>query len=116
MSKYPIFVFEGIEGTGKSTQVRSISVYLKKKRVPFIILREPGGSKNSEKIRDFILNKNINFHNIYIPLNIYKIFSSNKIKCVEAEKYYNDSLCIPIYFSLKKYVAKKIIKIINEFK
>ena len=63
-----------------------------------------------------ISKKNINFHNIYIPLNIYKIFSSNKIKCVEAEKYYNDSLCIPIYFSLKKYVAKKIIKIINEFK
>ena len=64
MSKYPIFVFEGIEGTGKSTQIKSISAYLKKKRVPFIILREPGGSKNSEKIRDFILNKNINFHNL----------------------------------------------------
>jgi len=85
MSKYPIFVFEGIEGTGKSTQVKSISVYLKKKRVPFIILREPGGSKNSEKIRKILLNKKSNFNPITDLLlylasrseNIEKIINKN---------------------------------------
>ena len=82
----------------------------------FIIRFKKISFKKKIEFMKKISKKNINFHNIYIPLNIYKIFSSNKIKCVEAEKYYNDSLCIPIYFSLKKYVAKKIIKIINEFK
>ena len=88
MSKYPIFVFEGIEGTGKSTQVKSISVYLKKKRVPFIILREPGGSKNSEKIRKILLNKKSNFNPITDLLlylasrseNIEKIINKNLYK------------------------------------
>ena len=59
MSKYPIFVFEGIEGTGKSTQVKSISVYLKKKRVPFIILREPGDQRILKKLEKFYLIKNL---------------------------------------------------------
>ena len=61
MYKYPIIVFEGIEGSGKSFHIKNLSKYLKKKKIKYLKLREPGGSKNSEKIRNLILNKKSNF-------------------------------------------------------
>jgi len=61
MYKYPIIVFEGIEGSGKSFHIKNLEKYLKKKKIKYIKLREPGGSKNSEKIRNLILNKRSNF-------------------------------------------------------
>ena len=64
MYKYPIIVFEGIEGSGKSFHIRNLQNHLKKNKVNFIKLREPGGSKNSEKIRKFILNNSSNFKNL----------------------------------------------------
>ena len=64
MFKKPVIVFEGIEGSGKSYHLNNVSKFLKKKKIKHVVIREPGGSKNSEKIRDFILNKNINFHNL----------------------------------------------------
>ena len=60
-------------------------------------------------------NKGINFHNLYIPLNYYKIYSSYKYKCPEAEKYYKDSVCVPIFFNIKSKSVDRIIRIINEF-
>ncbi len=60
MFKKPVIVFEGIEGSGKTYHSNFVSNYLKKKKISHIKLREPGGSKNSEKIRDLILNKNFN--------------------------------------------------------
>ena len=52
----PIFVtFEGIEGSGKSYQCRRLYNSIKKKRIPSIITREPGGSASAEKIREVIL-------------------------------------------------------------
>ena len=62
MSKKPVIVFEGIEGSGKSHHLKIVSKYLKTKRIPFLKIREPGGSINSEKIRKLILNKNSNFN------------------------------------------------------
>ena len=62
MSKKPIIVFEGIEGTGKSHHIRRVISYLKKRKKKFIHIREPGGSKNSEKIRKLILNNKSTFN------------------------------------------------------
>ncbi len=62
MYKKPIIVFEGIEGSGKTFHINHLSKYLKKKKVKFIKLREPGGDVNSEKIRKLILNNKSNFH------------------------------------------------------
>ena len=62
MYKFPIIVFEGIEGTGKSFHIKNIQKYFIKKKIKFIKFREPGGSKNSEKIRNFILNNKSNFN------------------------------------------------------
>ena len=64
MSKKPVIVFEGIEGSGKSYHLNNVSKFLKRKKIKHVVIREPGGSKNSEKIRDFILHKNINFNNL----------------------------------------------------
>ena len=64
MYKKPILVFEGIEGSGKTTHIKNVVNYLKKKRVKYIKLREPGGSLFSEKIRNLILNKNSNLDKI----------------------------------------------------
>ncbi len=64
MFKYPIIVFEGVEGSGKSFHIKNLEKYLKKKKIKYIKLREPGGSKNSEKIRSLILKKNSNFNKL----------------------------------------------------
>ena len=62
MSKKPIIVFEGIEGTGKSFHIKKIANYLIRKKIKFIHIREPGGSANSEKIRNLILNNKSTFN------------------------------------------------------
>ena len=64
MSKKPIIVFEGIECSGKSLHSNIVSKYLKKKGIKFIKIREPGGNKNSEKIRKLILNNKSNFNKV----------------------------------------------------
>tara|TARA_A100001011_G_scaffold355607_1_gene398943 strand:+ start:577 stop:1194 length:618 start_codon:yes stop_codon:yes gene_type:complete len=64
MYKSPIIVFEGIEGSGKTLHANHVSRYLKRKKIKFIRLREPGGNVSSEKIRKLILSNKSNFHKI----------------------------------------------------
>ena len=49
--------FEGIDGSGKSTQINLLSEWLTEKNIEFIIVREPGGTSISEGIRDILLDK-----------------------------------------------------------
>ena len=52
-----IFVtFEGIEGSGKSTQVRMLIEYLKEHKLDYITTREPGGTPIAESIRTLLLD------------------------------------------------------------
>ena len=54
--KKALFVtFEGIEGSGKSYQSQRLYRNLKRKKIPVILTREPGGTKGAEKIREVIL-------------------------------------------------------------
>jgi dTMP kinase len=48
--------FEGIEGTGKSTQAKMLAEYLREKRYRVIQTMEPGGTKISLKIRELLLS------------------------------------------------------------
>ena len=93
MSKKPIIVFEGIEGSGKTFHLNNIARYLKKKRISFIKIREPGGNYNSEKIRKLILNKNSNF-NSTTDLLLYLAARNENINII-----------------IKKYFKKKVILI-----
>lgn len=49
--------FEGLDFCGKSTQVNLLIEYFKKLGKEIVLLREPGGTKISEKIRDILLDK-----------------------------------------------------------
>jgi len=57
MSK-PLFIsFEGIDGSGKSTQCKMLYHYLLDRGLKVHLYREPGGTRISEKIRDILLDK-----------------------------------------------------------
>lgn len=49
--------FEGIDLCGKSTQAKLLLEYLQSKKKKVIYVREPGGTKISEKIRHLLLDK-----------------------------------------------------------
>jgi len=82
MSKKPIIVFEGIEGTGKSHHINNVAKYLKKNNKKFIQIREPGGSKNAEKIRKLILNNKSTF-NKYTDLLLYLSARSENLELIK---------------------------------
>ena len=120
MSKKPIIVFEGIEGSGKSHHINKVSKYLDKKKINYIKIREPGGSLNSEKIRRLILNKKSNF-NIYTDLllylaarseNINLIKKSYKKKIILIDRFIDSTIAYQHY---GMGVDLKIIKILNRF-
>ena len=90
--KYPIIVFEGIEGSGKSLHIRNVQNYLKKSKIKFIKIREPGGSKNSEKIRKLILSNNSNFNNL-TDLFLYMASRSENYNNI-LSKYHNKKIIL----------------------
>ena len=126
MYKYPIIVFEGIEGSGKTLHIKNVEKYLKKKKIKFIKFREPGGSKNSEKIRKLILNKYSNFNKLtdlllYLAArneNYEKIIKQNyKKKVILIDRFTDSTIAYQHYamginkeiiLSLNKFILKKI--------
>ena len=91
MSKKPIIVFEGIEGSGKSHHISVVSKYLTKKKISHIKIREPGGNPNSEKIRKLILNNKSNF-NQNTDLLLYMAARSENIDLIK--KSYNKKIIL----------------------
>ncbi len=121
MSKKPIIVFEGIEGSGKTYHINNVVRFLKKKKIKFIKIREPGGDKNSEKIRNLILNSKSKLHpftdlllylaarNENIENNIKKNY---KKKVILFDRFIDSSIAYQHY---GMGLNLKIIKSINNF-
>jgi len=120
MSKKPIIVFEGVEASGKSHHISVIANYLKNKKISFIKLREPGGSRNSEKIRRIILNKKTKFKK-ETDLLLYLASRSENIDLIN--KYYKKKVILIDRFvdstiAYQHYgmgIDKNIIKVLNRF-
>jgi len=72
--------FEGIEGSGKSYQSRRLINKLKKKNIPIIFTREPGGSKSAEIIRKIILTGSKNKFSDMTDTLLYMASRSEHVK------------------------------------
>lgn len=55
MSQGRFITFEGIDGSGKSTQAQLLSVFLKAQGHEIVLTREPGGSPGAEEIRRLLV-------------------------------------------------------------
>jgi dTMP kinase len=120
MSKKPIIVFEGIEGSGKSHHISVVSKYLDKKKISYIKIREPGGNLNSEKIRRLILNKKSDFNKntdllLYLAArseNINTIKNSYKKKVILIDRFIDSTIA---YQHFGMGVDINLIKTLNKF-
>ena len=63
MAKKGLFItFEGGEGSGKSSLIKSLAAFFQEKKLSFLKTREPGGTPLSEDIRALILHKEMCAH------------------------------------------------------
>ena len=74
--------FEGIDASGKSTQIKIIYKILKKKNKKVFITREPGGTILAEKIRNLIINSN------FTPLTELMLFYAARYDHFKKINYY----------------------------
>ena len=91
MSKNPVIVFEGIEGSGKSYHISNVVKLLKKRKIKYIKIREPGGSSNSKRIRKLILSNKSNF-NKNTDLLLY--LASRSENMILLKKYYTKKVIL----------------------
>jgi dTMP kinase len=57
MARGRLIVFEGAEGAGKTTQIRILAEGLTTAGIPFVAVREPGGTPVGDGIRDIVLHQ-----------------------------------------------------------
>ena len=120
MSKKPIIVFEGIEGSGKSHHISLISKYLDKKKINYIKIREPGGNLNSEKIRKLILNNKSDFNKntdllLYLAArseNVAVIKKNYKKKIILIDRFIDSTIAYQHY---GMGVDLKLINLLNKY-
>ena len=127
--KKPLFVtFEGIEGSGKSYQSKKLYKSIKKRRIPVILTREPGGTRGAEKIRKIILEDYFYLHskirfNKYTDTLLYLAARSehieNKIKpaifkkkIIICDRFIDSTLAYQVY---GKGVSKALVDSVHKY-
>jgi dTMP kinase len=73
-----LLTFEGIDGSGKSTQARLLDEYLQEQGYETLLVREPGGTELSEEIRSLLLEPDLNVH----PMAELLLFSAARTQLV----------------------------------
>ena len=109
--------FEGIEGSGKSTQLNEVYNFLKKRKIKCIKTREPGGTRLAEKIRKIIIKdlKN-NEDNLTELLLLFAARSNHFLKIKKLIKRGYLVLCdryIDSTYAYQHYEQGQDIKLIN---
>ncbi len=69
--KGKFITFEGSEGSGKSTHIKLLADFLKEKGYDVELLVEPGSTKIGKKIREILLDLNLDRMNPYCELFLY---------------------------------------------
>ena len=111
--------FEGPEASGKSSQIKLLSNYLKKNKILHLTTREPGGTIISEKLRKIILDKknSISTHEEVLLLMSARLNHLNKIiypalnegKIVISDRYADSTFVYQGY--VNKFGINKAIKL-----
>ncbi|MCJ7498357.1 MAG: dTMP kinase [candidate division Zixibacteria bacterium] len=117
-----LITFEGIDYSGKTTQVKKLVGYLRRKDHKVILLREPGGEKVSESIRQVLLSsKNIGMN----PLTELLLYIASRAqlvskiilpalkqgKIVICDRFYDSTLA---YQGYGRGLDKKMIEYLNK--
>ena len=77
MGKGIFITVEGIDGSGKTTQALKIKKFFESKDKKVIFTKEPGGTKLGMRIREILLNENMN------PMSEFLLFASDRKEHVE---------------------------------
>jgi dTMP kinase len=72
--------FEGVEGSGKTTQIQRLKKYLTQKGIPCKVTREPGGCPIGEKVRKILLNPD---HREMVPLSELLLYEAARAQHVK---------------------------------
>ena len=81
--KNGIFItFEGIDGSGKTTQITALIQHLEKVGIPYQLFREPGGTEIGEKIRDILLDKK---HDNMLPMTELLLYSASRYQLTKSQ-------------------------------
>ena len=64
MQRGKFITFEGIDGCGKTTQLKLLGDYLSARGLPFISTREPGGTLTGQHIRAVLLGVSKELQNL----------------------------------------------------
>ena len=71
----PFITFEGVEGSGKSTQLRRVADRLRRKRRRVLVTREPGGTRIGRILRGVLLEKS---HRELDPVAEWLLFEADR--------------------------------------
>ena len=108
-----VISFEGFEYSGKSTQIKLLKKYFIKNKIKSTFTREPGGSKDLEKIRNIIIKSN--FDNLSLIMfffaSRFSLLSSLKNNDLTVFDRFFDSTYAYQKYNLKE--KKLIISLIN---
>ncbi len=74
-----LITFEGIDGAGKSTQIKKLLAFFAEQQLEVLSLREPGGTEVAEKIREILLES----HHEITPIGELLLFSASRIELVQ---------------------------------
>ncbi len=72
--------FEGVEGSGKTTQIQRLKKYLTRKGIPCKVTREPGGTPIGERVRKILLNPD---HCEMVPTNELLLYEAARAQHVK---------------------------------
>ncbi|MBT5855522.1 dTMP kinase [bacterium] len=72
--------FEGIEGSGKSTQIEKVADYFRKKGREVVVTKEPGATDFGKTIRELILNPETTFHSNTTEV---LLFTADRVEHIE---------------------------------
>lgn len=71
--------FEGIDGSGKTTQIKALQTRLEAHGYETLLVREPGGTELSEKVRSLLLDPNL----YIVPFAEMLLFSAARAQLTE---------------------------------